>query len=188
MPSAGSLWIDGERIEVTGESWMDHEWGTSFLEPGQVGWDWFSIQLEDGSELMLFQIRRNDGAADPFASGTLVDAAGRATRLGAGDFVLRPGTTWTSPDSGARYPVAWTVSVPPIGLDAEVRAAFPEQELTDRVVWCRDVLGGSHRRVGDGARAPGQGTRLPRDDGLHGTADERGVEVGPQPRWLAGPR
>jgi predicted secreted hydrolase len=129
MPSAGTLWIDEERVEVTGDSWMDHEWGTSFLEPGQVGWDWFSIQLEDGSDLMLFQIRRSDGSADPFASGTVVDAAGRATHLGPGDFVLRPGTTWTSAGSGARYPIAWRVSVLSMGLDAEVRAAFPAQEM-----------------------------------------------------------
>ena len=69
--------IDGERFEVTGESWMDHEFGTSFLEPEQQGWDWLSIQLEDGRELMLYQLRRGDGSRDPRSSGTLVDSSGR---------------------------------------------------------------------------------------------------------------
>ena len=63
MPTTGTIAIDGERFEVTGESWMDHEFGTSFLEPEQRGWDWLSIQLADGRELMLYQLRRADGSA-----------------------------------------------------------------------------------------------------------------------------
>jgi predicted secreted hydrolase len=129
MPTRGSLAIDGERFEVTGASWMDHEWGTSFLEPGQLGWDWFSIQFDDGTELMLFQIRRDDGKADPFASGTLVDREGRVTPLDASAFSLRAGQAWTSPRSGARYPVAWQVAVPGHAMALDVRAAFPAQEL-----------------------------------------------------------
>ncbi len=129
MPTRGTLTVDGERVQVTGASWMDHEFGTSFLEPGQVGWDWFSIQLDDGSEVMLFQIRRSDGSADPFASGTLVGADGRARPLGAGAFQLKAGDTWTSPRSGGRYPVAWQVWLPGEDLALEVRAAFPAQEL-----------------------------------------------------------
>ena len=76
MPTRGTIVIDGERFEVTGESWMDHEFGTSFLEPEQQGWDWLSIQLDDGRELMLYQLRRADGTRDPRSSGTLVDAQG----------------------------------------------------------------------------------------------------------------
>lgn len=129
MPTRGTLTVDGERVEVTGASWMDHEFGTSFLEPGQLGWDWFSVQFDDGTEMMLFQIRRSDGRADPFASGTLVDAAGRVTHLDAKAFTLQPGGTWTSPRSGARYPVAWRVAVPGGQLALDVRAAFPAQEL-----------------------------------------------------------
>ena len=66
---------------VTGESWMDHEFGTSFLEPEQRGWDWLSIQLSDNRELMLYQLRRADGSRDPRSSGTLVDADGKTTHL-----------------------------------------------------------------------------------------------------------
>jgi predicted secreted hydrolase len=129
MPTRGTLTVGGDRFTVDGYSWMDHEFGTSFLEPGQVGWDWFAIQLEDGADLMLFQMRRADGRADPNSSGTLVDGTGRTWRLGAGDFALRPGRAWTSPASGASYPVGWTLSVPGQGLALEVRAAVDAQEL-----------------------------------------------------------
>ena len=67
---------------------MDHEFGTSFLEAEQQGWDWLSIQLDDGRELMLYQLRRGDGSRDPRSSGTLVDAAGRTTHLDASDFTM----------------------------------------------------------------------------------------------------
>ena len=76
---------------MTGTSWMDHEFGTSFLEPDQQGWDWFSLQLDDGAELMLYQMRRRDGRADPHSSGTLVDRRqARLARLRAADFTLAP--------------------------------------------------------------------------------------------------
>ena len=76
-PHADARWhvIDGERFEATGESWMDHEFGTSFLEAEQQGWDWLSMQLADGRELMLYQLRRGDGSRDPRSSGTLVEAS-----------------------------------------------------------------------------------------------------------------
>ena len=69
MPTHGTITVDGRAIEITGLSWMDHEFGTSFLEPEQIGWDWFSIQLDDGRDLMIFQLRRADGSIDPRSSG-----------------------------------------------------------------------------------------------------------------------
>ncbi len=129
MPTRGTLTLGGERFTVEGHSWMDHEFGTSLLEPGQVGWDWFAIQLEDGADLMLFQMRRADGRADPNSSGTLAAGTGQTRRLGAGDFALRPNRVWTSPASGAAYPVGWTLRVPGLGLELEVRAAVEAQEL-----------------------------------------------------------
>jgi predicted secreted hydrolase len=109
---------------------MDHEFGTSALEPEQLGWDWFSIQLEDGRDLMIFRLRRADGSIDPRSSGTLVESDGstRAITRESG-FNLEPGRTWTSPTSRARYPVAWTVRVPGSALDLSVTAAVENQEL-----------------------------------------------------------
>lgn len=130
MPTRGTLTIDGRPVEVTGQSWMDHEFGTTFLEPEQVGWDWFSLQLDDGHDLMVFQLRRADGSVDRRSSGTLVAPDGTSSSLAASDgFRLEPGRQWTSPASGARYPIAWRVLMPGPGIDLAVNAAIDNQEL-----------------------------------------------------------
>ena len=117
-------------VAVTGTAWMDHEWFTNQLDPSQRGWDWFSIQLNDGSELMLFELRRLDGSIDPFSSGTRIGADGRATHLRRSDFELRPEDWWTSPHTGARYPVRWRIAIPSLGVEVTCTAAIPDQELT----------------------------------------------------------
>ena len=130
MPTEGFVTLDGERFAVTGDSWMDHEFGTSFLEKHQQGWDWFSIQLADGADLMMFQMRRADGSLDPQSSGTLVRPGQPNRRLLANDFALTPGRLWSSSASQARYPVEWRVSVPSEELDLRVRSVVDAQELT----------------------------------------------------------
>ncbi len=129
MPTEGFLTVDGERYAVKGDSWMDHEFGTSFLERQQQGWDWFSIQLADGTDLMMFQMRRTDGSLDPNSSGTLVRQGQPSARLGAGEFTLTPGRRWTSGQSNATYPVEWRVSIPGDGLDLRVTPMIDAQEL-----------------------------------------------------------
>lgn len=129
MPTRGSLTIDGRTFAVTGLSWMDHEFGTSFLETGQIGWDWFAIQLADGRSLMLYRFRRSDGTEDPRSSGTVIDAAGRATPVGFEAVTLTPGRAWISTASTAPYPVAWRVSLPRERLDLTVDAVLDNQEL-----------------------------------------------------------
>jgi predicted secreted hydrolase len=132
MPTRGTLLIDNERYEVTGDSWMDHEFGTSFLEKEQQGWDWLSIQLSDGRDLMLYQLRRGDGSRDPRSSGTVVDQRGRATHLGADDFSLNAvGTTFTA-SSGAVYPVHWAIQVPQLQLSLDVTTPLLNQELSTK--------------------------------------------------------
>ncbi len=130
MPTRGTLTLEGRQIAVTGQSWMDHEFGTSFLEPQQVGWDWFSVQLGDGRDLMIFQMRRSDGSIDPRSSGTLVEPDGTFTAIAfESGFRLEPGRVWTSRVSGARYPVAWRVRAPASNIDLAVTAALDDQEL-----------------------------------------------------------
>ena len=129
MPTRGTITVDGERFEVTGESWMDHEFGTSFLEPEQQGWDWLSLQLDDNRELMLYQLRRSDGSRDPRSSGTLVDARGGSRHLTAADFTLTPtGAKYTGP-SGATYPVGWAIAVPGEQIALTVNTPLENQEL-----------------------------------------------------------
>ena len=128
LRTAGRLVVAGETFEVEGLSWMDHEFGTSFLEQAQAGWDWFSIQLDDGTDLMVYVMRRIDGARDPRSSGTLVSPDG-VSHLQVDDYRLTPGRRWTSPASGAAYPVAWRIEIPQHGLELEVTAAVDAQEL-----------------------------------------------------------
>ncbi len=130
MPTRGAITIDGERVEVTGESWMDHESGTSFLEPEQRGWDWLSIQLSDNRELMLYQLRRADGSRDPRSSGTVVDANGRPVHLANEDFTLTPGRATFTSKNGAVYPIEWTVSVPSQRIELRVTTPLNDQELS----------------------------------------------------------
>lgn len=129
LRTTGILQVDGKNFQVEGSSWMDHEFSSSFLEPGQAGWDWFSIQLDDGRDLMLWQIRHTDGSIDPYSSGTLVDASGRATHISHDQFTLKPLNVWRSQVSEAAYPVEWSVTIPAYGLDLRVKAAMPNQEL-----------------------------------------------------------
>ena len=77
MSTEGTVRIGDKTFAVHGTSWMDHEFSTSFLEPGQLGWDWFAIQLDNGVDLMLYRMRREDGTTDPFSSGSLVDKDGQ---------------------------------------------------------------------------------------------------------------
>jgi predicted secreted hydrolase len=130
MPTRGTITLGGRAIDITGLSWMDHEFGTSFLEPEQIGWDWFSIQLDDGRDLMIFQLRRADGSIDPRSSGTLVapDGSSQPITLASG-FHLTPGRSWKSSASGTRYPVEWTVVVPGAGINLTAAAALDDQEL-----------------------------------------------------------
>jgi predicted secreted hydrolase len=130
MPTRGTLTIDGQRFEVAGASWMDHEFGTTFLESGQQGWDWLSLQLADGSDLMIYRLRREDGSRDRHSSGTLVRPGGTVVHLSSDDFTLEPsGLVFVSKASGARYPIAWRVSVPRHGIALDVSTPLDDQEL-----------------------------------------------------------
>jgi predicted secreted hydrolase len=127
---------EAEVLAVSGEAWFDHEWSTSALGPGAVGWDWFSLQLDDRRELMYFQIRTADGGIEAASGGTLVDQAGRTRRLPADAFSLAVLARWTSPETGATYPARWRLQVPDSGLDLVVEPRVAEQEMrTSFVYW-----------------------------------------------------
>jgi predicted secreted hydrolase len=127
---SGTIRFDGEDVPIaSGTGWFDREWSTSALGAGQVGWDWFALHLEDGRDLMWYQLRREDGSTDSLSSGTLVAKDGSAQRLAANDVVLEPIGTWTSPRSGAAYPAGFRLRIPGQGLDLRVDAAVSDQEL-----------------------------------------------------------
>lgn len=117
------------RFDVGGEAWMDHEWSTSALAEDQVGWDWFSLQLDDGRELMLFQIRQADGSVSAESSGSLINARSEVTRLTRDDSSVEILDHWQSPYGGAVYPAGWRVHVPSAGLDLTIEPLVADQEL-----------------------------------------------------------
>ncbi len=129
LETAGSLTINGEEFEVSGLSWMDHEFGSSELGADQVGWDWFSIQLEDNTELMLYRMRRKDGSSDLASSGTAVSPDGRTRHLEVSDFQIESTGTWTSPESKATYPSRWRLTFPSLDLVLDVTPLLADQEL-----------------------------------------------------------
>jgi predicted secreted hydrolase len=135
MPTRGTVRVGAEALAVEGLSWMDREWSTRALGADQVGWDWFSLQLGDGRELMYYQLRRSDGSVDPHSSGTLVAPDGTSRSLGSEDVELTVLSHWESPRSGARYPSRWSLRVPAEGLALTVTPYLPDQEMDLSVLY-----------------------------------------------------
>ena len=120
LESSGTVRVNGEEVAVSGWSWMDHEYSTSALSEGQVGWDWFSIQLDNDREMMVYTLRRADGSVDPYSKGTLIFEDGDTRTLTAEEFSIEATEAWTSPHSGAVYPAGWVIRVPGEGLELTV--------------------------------------------------------------------
>lgn len=131
LRTTGEILLDGKSISVEGESWFDHEWATNQLAEDQIGWNWFGLHLDDGSELMLYQMRRRDGSVDPVSSGTFIPKTGAPMHLPIADFELKPGKrTWTSPSTKAVYPLDWRIAIPKLGITLASRAQLPDQEMS----------------------------------------------------------
>lgn len=131
LDTRGTVVSQGATATVTGLSWLDREFSSAELAPEQVGWDWFSLQLDDGRDLMLYRMRGGDGGTAA-ASGTLVDPDGTVRYLTRDDWQLTPLRTWRSPETGGEYPVVWRVTVPGADLDLEVAARLDAQENVSR--------------------------------------------------------
>jgi predicted secreted hydrolase len=125
----GTIEIAGQVHNVRGTGWMDREWSTSALGEEHVGWDWFSLQLDDGRDLMFFELRRDDGTQDPLNHGALVEADGQSRMLSAGEVRIEPLDWWESPVDGARYPSGWRLTVPDEALDLTITPRLRDQEM-----------------------------------------------------------
>lgn len=129
LAAAGELRLGEEVFEVSGSAWLDREWGTSALGPDLAGWDWFALQLDNGAELMLYQLRRKDGTSSPFSAGTYVPPQGPPRRLTAEDFRLQVLERWTSPATGVSYPTRWRLTIPELNAQLAVAPVIADQEL-----------------------------------------------------------
>ncbi len=124
--------VNGQRCR--GIVWMDHEFGSSKLRENQQGWDWFSVQFDNDSELMLYQIRRSDGSVDAASSGSLITSDGRVIHIRREQMHIEPTGRWRSPRSGATYPMGWRLALPTFGIAVQVAPAMRNQELITRSV------------------------------------------------------
>lgn len=145
LPTLGRLSINGQSFEVSGNSWFDREWSSSALAKDQQGWDWFSLQLDDGRDLMFYRIRDNQGNAQRFSKGVLVDSEGKVTQLDLDNTVVKPNSTWQSPQ-GDNYPVRWSLRVDDHDLDIVIEAFFKEQLMQHTVTYWEGAVyvSGSH--------------------------------------------
>jgi predicted secreted hydrolase len=133
--AAGTVTAGGQTYDVTGRAWKDHEWSTSALSEGAIGWDWISLQLDNGGALMLFEIRREDGTLEATSAGSYITPDGTVQHLALGDWSLEVTNTWISPTSGAEYPAGWRITVPSIDLELTGRPQMANQELNVSTVY-----------------------------------------------------
>ena len=151
LKTEGRLSIGGKGFKVRGKSWFDRELSTMGLGKGEAGWDWFSIQLADDREIMLYLIRKTDGTLSRFSSGTIVYPNGSYRSLSANDFVVSVLDHYTSEKTGARYPSRWKVAVPSEALTLEITPLIRDQEFlaassTGNYYWEGDCgVGGTAR-------------------------------------------
>jgi predicted secreted hydrolase len=130
LHTRGTITVKGETFEVAGFSWLDREWSTSALSQEQAGWDWFSLQLSDNREVMLYQIRLKNGGIDPYSSGSLIESEGVVYHLDVDDFKIEVLDTWKSPNSSTIYPSKWRIKIPRHNIDLTVTPHQPNQELS----------------------------------------------------------
>jgi predicted secreted hydrolase len=130
LSARGTLTLAGERLEVAGSAWFDHQWG-DFVTVGGAGWDWFAVNLHDGTDLTLSYVRDRDGEY-PLVYGTLVRADGSFEHLTRDAFSVDVLGEWTSPSTGAIYPAGWRIHLPSERLTVTLRPTVDDQELDTR--------------------------------------------------------
>ena len=182
MAVTGELDLGQGWRQVSGEAWMDHQWG-DFDTYQEGGWDWFSVQLEDGTDVMLYLIRGADG--EPLrVDGSIVSPDGELSVLGEGDFAIAVDGEWTSPTTGTTYPSGWTVTVPDHELAMSVMPSLPDQELDTRATTGVIYWEGEAVVTADSQRETGRRIRLRRADRLRAVRAARSGKL--SWHWHAG--
>jgi predicted secreted hydrolase len=129
LRTSGTLVFAGRRFAVDGLSWMDHEFGSAELRSDQAGWDWFSLQLDDRREVMLYLLRQKDGSVTAESSGSLIEPDGGVRYLARDAFSVAATGVWKSPHTGASYPNGWRVLVPSAKINVTLEPTVDDQEL-----------------------------------------------------------
>jgi predicted secreted hydrolase len=143
----GTIVRDGRPLQVHGLAWLDREWGSGSLGPRETGWDWFGLQLGDGSCLMFYSLRDRGGAEDPYSAGTWVDSEGRVRPLSRRDVRIEVLRYWTD-SGGARYPSRWRLVMPAVGLEVTIHPVVADQELVTSPRYWEGAVDVSGTRAG----------------------------------------
>jgi predicted secreted hydrolase len=133
LDTRGTINVSGRKLPVTGTSWMDHEFFTGAMAPNLAGWDWFSLQLADGWEVMIYLLRQKDGSVDPASAGTLIDPQGKTLHLKLSDFQVKATGFWDSPHTHKQYPAGWEIAIPGAGYRLRLTPTLPDQEIRSQV-------------------------------------------------------
>jgi predicted secreted hydrolase len=128
MAARGKLVRDGKSLDVRGTAWLDREWGSGSLGADQQGWDWFALQLDEGSALMFYALRKQNGQRDAHSAGTWLAPDGTVRALTSEDVQIEAQGEWASP-RGGRYPARWQLRVPSLKLDVAIQPRLADQEL-----------------------------------------------------------
>ncbi len=155
LETSGTITTPDKSIEASGLSWMDHEFGTSSLSEDSVGWDWFSVQLDNGAKLMFAQIRTVDGGVIDDFKGTLVMPDGSQASLTSSDVNLDVLDQWTSSYSGATYPLGWVVSIPEYELELTVDPLIADQEMKVSYVYWEGAVDATGTMMGEDVNGSG---------------------------------
>ncbi len=129
LETSGALTLGGRKVQVVGTTWMDHEFSSAPLEKDLTGWDWFGLQLNDRTEVMIYLLRLDSGAYSPASSGTFVKSSGETVHLSRDDFEVKVLEHWKSPHSRALYPSRWHIRILPLNMELSILPNLADQEL-----------------------------------------------------------
>jgi predicted secreted hydrolase len=151
----GRLLRDGRPLAVRGAAWLDREWGSGALGARQAGWDWFGLQLDDGSELMFYALRDRDGRRDPHSAGTWVaEATPEGRGLASAEVAIDLTGEWRNA-RGERYPAGWRLRVPQLALDVSVHPVLADQELSTTPRYWEGAVDVAGQRAGHSVHGRG---------------------------------
>ena len=166
MTTTGKVTSAGVTYDVSGLSWMDREFSTSALAPNQVGWDWFSLQLDNDTEMMFYKLRDDDGRIDPYSSGAIIGPDASMTPLKLNEFAISNAGSWTSLHSGAVYPSGWHIEVPSQQIVLDVTPLVADQEFNVSLTYWE----GAVKITGSQRQQPLDGYGYVELTGYHGPA------------------
>ena len=151
--TTGKISIDKTVYEVTGNSWYDHEWSSGVLPENVIGWDWFSINLNEGSQLMIYQLRNINDVPTPYSAGTFIDENNKVINLNQDQFQLKPIKYWESESTKINYPLEWEIEIPELGINLLTVPKINKQEFNGSIIYWEgaiDVANSSNDSLGEG--------------------------------------